>query len=80
MADCGNDRLVRTHDRARDALFVERPQVFHGAAAARDDDHVDIGVAAEIVNALHDLKRRAAALHLSGIDEHVHRVVPPLQH
>ena len=39
VADGRDDRFLRPHNGA-DPLLVERPQVFHGAAAASHDDHV----------------------------------------
>ena len=41
VADAGNDRHRRCGDRAGQHFFVERPQIFERAAAARDDHDVD---------------------------------------
>lgn len=38
MADSGNNRLFAHRNRADDALFIERPQILHRAAAARHND------------------------------------------
>jgi hypothetical protein len=43
VPDRGNDRDWQGRDRARYALFVERPQVLDGSAAASDNDNVDAG-------------------------------------
>ena len=49
---------VRTAWTARtSALVGERQQVLDRAAAARDDDHVDVGVAVEPLDGLDDLER-----------------------
>src|SRR5579859_3967813 len=41
VADAGDDGNFRIEDGAGDDLFVEGPQIFDGAAAARDDENVD---------------------------------------
>jgi len=41
VADAGDHGNFRSEDSARDYFFVEGPQIFHGAAAAREDQHVD---------------------------------------
>src|SRR4029077_20887189 len=41
VADARDDGNFRCKDRAGDDFFVEGPQIFQGAAAARDDEHVD---------------------------------------
>ena len=42
VAHARHDRQRRLEHRARDDLLVERPQVLDRAAAARDDQHVDL--------------------------------------
>ena len=56
MADSCDHRLLRPDDGAGHPLFVERPEVFHRAAATRNQDHVNVRVPAEIVDAFHDLQ------------------------
>ena len=43
VADGRDHRQPRSDDGADDDFFIERPEVFHAAAAASDDDHVDTG-------------------------------------
>ena len=38
VSDGGDDRHAKIDNRTRDNLFVELPQIFHAAAAARDHD------------------------------------------
>src|SRR2546427_8363354 len=41
MADTGDHGNFGSEDSTGDDFFVERPQIFHGAAATREDQHVD---------------------------------------
>src|SRR6266566_2892466 len=79
MPDRRNDRLPGSNDRTRDPLFVEGPQILHRAAATRDDDHVNIGRAAQVIDTLHDLKRCAFPLNFCRKNQNVDRVMAPLE-
>src|SRR5207253_2626871 len=63
VADAGDDRDFGSEDGARDDFFVEGPQIFHGAAAAREDEHVDEFPSIEKLQGLNDFFGRAFALH-----------------
>ena len=61
------DRAVG--DGSDDALVAEGEEVLEAAAAAGEDDHVDVRVLAERADRGHDLGRRARALHVGLRDE-----------
>jgi hypothetical protein len=56
-------------DRADDALVAEGEKILEAAAAAGQDDHVDVWVLAESADRCHDLGGCARALHVSLGDE-----------
>ena len=60
VADRGDHRNAAGVDRARDRLLVERPQILQRAAAARDDDDVDVGDRLQLA----DARRRCPARRL----------------
>ena len=63
MADGADDGSVASRDRATQRLIGERQQVFDAAAAAGDDDHVDLRVAVQVAQRLDDLGDRVGSLH-----------------
>ena len=80
VADAGNHRHRRGDDRARQHLFVERPQVFERSAAARDDDHVDGLDARDLADRVRDFAPRAFALHARRRNHQVRVRIAPPQH
>ena len=59
--------------------MVERGEVFGGASAARDDDHVDRRLLIEVTYACRDFLRCKVPLNLGWKDRHVYRVVTALE-
>ena len=55
MADCADDRNIAPGDGTGEDLLIERPEVFHTAAAAGDDDNIDIPGAVEKIHSGSDL-------------------------
>lgn len=72
VADAADDRHVARRDRARERLVIERPQVLDRAAAAADDQHVDLAPRVRRRDHRGELLRRARALHGRRIDDHRH--------
>ena len=66
VADRGDHGDAAGEDRARHRLLVERPQVLERAAAARDDDDVDVGDRFQPADRRRDAQRGAVALHRRG--------------
>ncbi len=64
VAHAGDHGNRRRGDGPRDDFFVERPQVFERAAAARDDEHVRKFHAVEIAHGRGDLGCGSVSLHL----------------
>ena len=58
VADGRNDRDGAERNRARDDLFVERPEILDRTAASRDDDDVHAGDATDGPQAAGDLECR----------------------
>ena len=63
VADGRDDGRAALRDRTDQPLVGERQQVLDRAAAARDHDHVDAGVAVQAVDGGHHLGGGAGALH-----------------
>jgi len=68
MANGRDHRNRRTENGSRQRFIVERSQVFNGAAAARDDNHVHGFGAVEMPDARRNFLSRRFALHLRGIN------------
>ena len=69
VADRGDDGDAARRDGADDALVAEREQILEAAAAAREDDHVDVRLLAERVDRGDDLRGRARPLDVRLRDE-----------
>jgi Mg2+ and Co2+ transporter CorA len=76
----GDQRNLRSRDRPSQDFVIERRQVFRRTAAARDDDHIDIIVLVEKAHSCRHLVRSRIALHLGRIDQHIHGMMPTLEH
>ena len=87
MADRGDQWNQARRRRAHHDFFVERPQIFERAAAARDDQKIGPRHRTALRQRIEpgdgggDLGRRAVALHLHRPDQHVARktVGEPMQ-
>ena len=73
MPDRGDDGHRTGGDRPHEPLVAEGEQVLEAAAAPRDDDHVDLRLAAECAQRLDHGPGGARALHVRLADEHVRR-------
>lgn len=62
VADGTDDRSAGCGDDAHECFVAERQEVFEGAAAARDDDHVDVVDLVEFADGTADLLHRVGAL------------------
>ena len=76
-ADDGNRAVI---NRARHNFLVERPQILHRAAAAPDDDDLDLRDFRRASNALRDALRRPCALHLNRHQHQRHAGVTRPRH
>jgi len=65
VADTGDYGNFRSEDRAANDFFVERPQIFQGAAAAREDEDVDEFLYWKNFSAL-TISSRSLRLHAHG--------------
>jgi len=72
VADARDDRQLRMKYGARDDLLVERPQVVERAAAAADDQHVDVRMRIRRPNRRRDFARGARTLHRRGVENDRH--------
>ena len=63
VADRGDHRHRQQRDRAAEQLVGEREQVGRRAAAAGDDDHLDLAARRELAQRRPDPRRRVAVLH-----------------
>ena len=79
VADGGDHGDLGRGYGARQGFVIEGGQVFGGAAAARDDNHVDVVVLVEETDSCGDLVRGRIALHLRGIDQDIHRMMAALR-
>ena len=80
MADCGHHRGACGCDGALQRLLRKRQQVFYGAAAAGDDDHVHLRIRIEALESRNDLRHGARALDC-GVDHlEAHRRPTILRH
>ena len=77
VADGGDDGDVRGGDGAGEGFVVEGPEVFGGAAAAGEDDEVDVvGVGRiEVTQAGEEFRRGTGSLHCCRVDEDVDAAV-----
>ena len=80
MPDARDHRHRRRHDCARQDFFVERPEILQGAAAARDDDHVDGLDARHLADRMGHFASRAFALHARRRNHQVRIRIAPAQH
>ena len=78
VSHSGDHGNFRSRNCPREEFGVERRKVLGGAAAARDDDRIDIHRTIEMKNAGSDFARRLLALHGGGIEQHIQAGVPPL--
>ena len=62
VADGGDDRDPEQRHGPTKRLVAERPEVGEAAAAAGDDDHLDLGQGGEVAERPGDLRRRVAVL------------------
>src|SRR5882762_3395896 len=72
VADAGDHGNFRSEDGARDDFFVEGPQILHGAAAAREDEHVHDSSGVEKFQGFDDFLGGAFALHAHGINSQMY--------
>ncbi len=72
VADAGDYGNFRSEDGAREFFFVEGPEIFEGAAAAGEDEHIDHSAAIEELYGAHNFRGGAVALDAHGIDREVH--------
>src|SRR6267154_2264341 len=72
VADAGNYRNFGGEDGARHLFFVEGPQIFERAAAAREDQHIDHSLAIEELHGAHDFLGGTVTLDAHGIDREMH--------
>jgi hypothetical protein len=68
------------HDRARDHLLVEGPQVFQGAAPTPDDDHIHIADLADGPEPTRNIECCTLTLDARRTNHDMHVRVPPPQH
>ena len=74
MADTGDDGNFGIKNRASDDFFVEGPEVFDGAAAARENQNVNKLSLIEKPERTDDFFRGAFALHAHGENGQIHVV------
>ena len=79
VADAADHRDRRRRDGAHHALVVEGPQVFQRAAAAHQQQRVDLARALPPGAAPPPARRRLGALHRARIDDHAHLRRAPCQ-
>ena len=78
VPDAGHDRDVRRDHGAHNGLVIEAPQVFQAAAAARQQDHVDLSEGVQPLDGLDDLGRGVFALDGRRAEHDLdHREAPP---
>ena len=75
-----DDRDGGGGDRPRDHLLVESPEVLHRAAAAADDEHVDVAPPGQLRDRRRDLRTRPLALDAHRVEEHPHVGEAPAEH
>src|SRR5260221_10395378 len=68
VADAGNYRNGGRGDGARYGFFVEGPQVFHGAAATREEEHIHEFLLVEKLQCFDDFSGGAFPLNAHGIE------------
>mmetsp|Transcript_1418 Transcript_1418/g.4232 ORF Transcript_1418/g.4232 Transcript_1418/m.4232 type:complete len:279 (-) Transcript_1418:340-1176(-) len=69
MANATDHRQGRGRNRAHDPLIVEGPEVFQRAAAAHQQQHIDLGALVRGAQRLHQGRRRVCALYRAGVDD-----------
>ena len=74
MADAGDYRNHRLRDGARDRFFVESPEIFERASAAREDQYIDGLLPIEKLKCADNFESRAVALHANRKQCQVHVV------
>ena len=79
VADGRDDRDGRAGDGPGHPLLVEGPEVLDRSAAPADDEDVDVGQGAQVVDAGDDLVGRPVALDAGRVDEDVELGEAPLQ-
>ena len=79
MADAADHRDRRLDDGAHQRLVVEGPQVFERAAAAHQQQGVDLAPRRGQAQRRHQRGRRIGALHRAGVDDHPHLRRTPRQ-
>src|SRR6266700_196255 len=77
MADGRDHRDRGRGDSPSEFFVVERRQVFQRAAAASDDNDVNISSAVEILDSGSNLRGRGFTLHLRRINENTNALMPP---
>src|SRR6266446_3158456 len=68
VADAGDDGNLGGGDGARHGFFVEGPQIFHGAATAREDENVHESLLIEKFQGFDDFFGGAFALDAHGVE------------
>ena len=72
MADPADHRQAAAGHGPHHRLVVESPQVFQRAAAAADDQRIDLVALIGLADRSHDLRRGLGALHAAGVDHQPH--------
>ncbi|MDR8939456.1 hypothetical protein FEP67_04374 [Burkholderia multivorans] len=70
VPDAADDRQFARRNRARERFVVERPQIFDRAAAATDEQHVDLAPRVRRLHGGDELLRRARTLYGRRIHDH----------
>ena len=70
MADADDDGYLQGRKRARDSFFVERPEVFQGATAARENQQITFPTLIRELERAGDLFGGRITLHRRRIDQH----------
>ena len=71
VTHAGDYRDHRFENRARDDFFIEGPQIFERAAAARENQHFREFHAIEVAQGRDDVSGGAVSLHAHGIKLHM---------
>src|SRR5206468_7768044 len=79
MADGRDNRNLRLKDCPRHYFFIERPEIFDGAAATADKNHVDIVPGTEVPDPCGDFMRRPRPLDIRRIDQNMQGGISPFQ-
>jgi len=76
VADAGAHRTREARERPDECLVVERSEILGRAAAARENDHVEIADLREPIERGDERFDRADALDLRGREDELHARVP----